>query len=153
VVRDQDLPSVVSSRLGYLFKRAQLELAELNDEALAPLGLNHGEHTVLLSIDAAEPESQQQIGRRLGVDRTTMVARIDGLESKGLVARRPDDSDRRRNVVELTTAGRAALRRATSASDKAERRLLAGLDEREAAQLRSLLRRVAADSDRLHASE
>ena len=153
MVRDQDLPSAVSSRLSYLFKRAQLELAELNDEALAPLDLSHGEHTVLLSIDAGEPESQQQIGRRLGIDRTTMVARIDGLESKGLVARRPDDSDRRRNVVELTATGRAALRRATSASDKAERRLLTGLDEREAAQLRSLLRRVAADSDRLHASE
>jgi DNA-binding MarR family transcriptional regulator len=153
VVRDRELPAAVSSRLSYLFKRAQLELAELNDEALAPLDLSHGEHTVLLSIDAGEPESQQQIGRRLGVDRTTMVARIDGLESKGLVARRTDDSDRRRNVVELTPAGRAALRRATSASDKAERRLLTGLDETEAAQLRSLLRRIAADSDRLHASE
>lgn len=150
MVRDRDLPAAVSSRLSYLFKRAGLELAELQDEALAPLGLSHGEHTVLLSIDAGEPQSQQQMGRRIGVDRTTMVALIDGLEVKGLVARRPDDADRRRNVVELTAAGRATLRRATKAGDKAEARLLAGLDDAEAAQLRSLLRRLAADSDRLH---
>jgi DNA-binding MarR family transcriptional regulator len=150
VVRDQDLPAAVNSRLSYLFKRAALELAELQDEALAPLGLSHGEHIVLLSLDAGEPHSQQEMGRRAGVDRTTMVALIDGLEDKGLVARRPDDADRRRNVVELTSAGRATLRRATKAGDKAEARLLAGLDDAEAAQLRSLLRRVAADSDRLH---
>jgi DNA-binding MarR family transcriptional regulator len=153
VVRDGDLPAAVSNRLSYLFKRAGLELGELNDEALAPLGISHGEHTVLLAIDAGEPESQQQMGGRLGVDRTTMVARIDGLEAKGLVERRPDEADRRRNVVELTDAGRKALRRATAASDKAEARLLAGLDDGEAVQLRSLLRRVAADSDRLHAAE
>lgn len=150
MIRDRDLPAAVNSRLSYLLKRAGLELAELNDEALAPLGLSHAEHTVLLSIDAGEPRSQQQTGRRIGVDRTTMVALIDGLEDKGLVARRPDDADRRRNVVELTSKGRATLRRATKAGDKAEARLLAGLDDAEAAQLRSLLRRVAADSDRLH---
>src|ERR1700761_2507507 len=153
MVRDQDLPAAVNSRLVYLFKRAQLELADLSDELLAPLGISHGELTVLLFIDAGEPESQQHVGNRLGVDRTTMVSLIDGLEGKGLVARRPDDADRRRNVIELTTTGRATLRRATRAGEQAERRLLAGIDEAEATQLRSLLRRVAADSDRLHASE
>jgi DNA-binding MarR family transcriptional regulator len=153
MVRDQDLPAAVNNRLIYLFKRAQLELADLSDELLAPLGISHGELTILLFIDAGEPESQQQVGNRLGVDRTTMVASIDGLEGKGLAARRPDDADRRRNVIELTAAGRATLRRATRAGEKAEQRLLAGLDKDEAAQLRSLLRRIAADSDSLHASE
>ncbi len=153
MVRDQDLPAAVNSRLSYLFKRAQLELADLHEEVLAPLGISHGDLTILLFIDAGEPESQQQVGRRLGVDRTTMVALIDGLEGKGLVARRPDDADRRRNVIELTAAGRATLDRARRADRKAESRLLAGLDEAEATQLRNLLRRIAADSDRLHASE
>ena len=58
------------------------------------------------------------------------------------LARRPDAEDRRRNVLELTGAGRQALEQATRASDEAERRLLAELDDEEAAQLRSLLRRV-----------
>lgn len=147
MVRDQDLPSAVNSRLIYLFKRAQLELADLHDELLSPLGISHGELTILLFIDAGEPESQQQVGRRLGVDRTTMVALIDGLEGKGLVARRPDPADRRRNVIALTGAGRKTLRRATRASDEAEGRLLDGLDEVEAAQLRALLGRIARPGD------
>jgi DNA-binding MarR family transcriptional regulator len=72
-----------------------------------------------------------------------MVALIDALESKDLVARRPDPGDRRRNVIELTATGRKTLRRATQASDQAEQRLLSQLDDAERDQLRGLLRRVA----------
>lgn len=148
MVSDKELGSAVNSRLTYLFKRLHLELGALHDELLASSGISAGDLAVLLLIDAGEPESQQQMARRLDVDRTTMVALIDALEGEGLVARRPDPADRRRNVVELTKAGRTTLRRAKRASDQAEQQLLAGLDAAEATQLRSLLRRVAADPDR-----
>jgi DNA-binding MarR family transcriptional regulator len=144
VPSDEDLGPLLSGRLHLLLKRAQLDLADLHAEVLAPLGISDQELSVLLFLDAREPESQQQAARRLGVDRTTMVGLIDALEGKGLVARRPDPADRRRNVVELTSAGRTTLRAATRASDQAERRLLGELDDTEAAQLRSLLRRIAA---------
>lgn len=139
---DDDLGPQLSGRLTYLLKRALLSLDGLHEELLAPLGVNHRELAVLLLLDAREPESQQQVAGRLGVDRTTMVALIDGLEGKGLVARRPDPADRRRNVIELTAAGRKTLPRATRASDQAEARLLDDLDEAEAAQLRALLGRI-----------
>jgi DNA-binding MarR family transcriptional regulator len=142
VPTDDDLGPQLSGRLTYLLKRALLSLDGLHEELLAPLGVNHRELAVLLLLDAREPESQQQVAGRLGVDRTTMVALIDGLEGKGLVARRPDPADRRRNVIELTAAGRKTLPRATRASDQAEARLLDDLDEAEAAQLRALLGRI-----------
>jgi DNA-binding MarR family transcriptional regulator len=144
VATDEDLGPAVSDRLAYLFKRAHLDLAVLHEELLAPFGISAGELAILLLIDAREPESQQQVARRLGVDRTTMVGLIDALEGKSLVARRPDAADRRRNVIELTATGRRTLRRATKASDQAERRLLVDLDEAEAAQLHGLLSRVVA---------
>jgi DNA-binding MarR family transcriptional regulator len=142
VPTDQDLGPQLSARLAYLLKRAHLALADLHDELLAPTGVSHRELAVLLLLDAREPESQQQVASRLGVDRTTMVALIDALEGKGLVARRPDAVDRRRNVIELTATGRRTLRRATKASDQAEQRLLGDLDDAEAAQLRRLLSRI-----------
>ena len=100
---------------------------------------------MLLLLQAREPESQQQTAERLQVDRTTMVALLDGLEAKGLVAREADPNDRRRNVVALTDVGRRTLEKALRASDKAERRLLRALNESERTQLRALLARVAAD--------
>jgi DNA-binding MarR family transcriptional regulator len=148
MVSDEELGSAVNSRLTYLFKRLHLELRALQDELLAPFGISTGDLAILLLVEAGEPESQQQMARRLDKDRTTMVALIDALEGEGLVARRPDPADRRRNVVELTEVGRTTLRRAKRAGDQAEQQLLAGLDNAEATQLRSLLRRVAAGSDR-----
>lgn len=142
---EADLGPALSGRLTYLLKRALRELEALHDTHLAPAGIGARELAVLLLLDAREPESQQQAAARLGVDRTTMVGLLDALEGKGLVVRRPDPADRRRNVVDLTDAGRATLDRARRASDAAERELLAGLDAREAAELRTLLGRVAVD--------
>jgi hypothetical protein len=61
------------AHLGYLLKHAQLRFFELG-----------------------------AIARAMNVDRTTMVALIDDLQLKGLVQRRQDPDDRRRNVVERT---------------------------------------------------
>lgn len=134
----------VGDRLAYLVKRVHLDLAALHDKLLAPFGITAGELAVMMLIQTRAPESQQQIARRLGVDRTTMVEVIDLLETKGLVSRRPDTADRRRKVLELTDAGRSTIPRATAASDQAEQQLLAELDGTERATLRALLRRVVA---------
>lgn len=139
---DRDLGPRVLGRLIYQLKHALLALEELHEERLAPLGLNSRELGVLLFLVDREPESQQQAAQRLGVDRTTMVGLLDGLEARGLVARRPDPADRRRNVVEVTDLGRSTLEGATRASDEAEAELLAGLGKADAARLRELLARV-----------
>ena len=141
---NRDLGPRLSRRLTYLLKHALVDLEELHQERLATSGVNARELAVLLLLDGREPESQQQAASRLGVDRTTMVALLDALEDKGLVSRRPDAYDRRRNVVALTDAGGATLARAIRASDEAEQQLLAGLDEAESATLRELLARIAA---------
>src|ERR1700728_3628316 len=96
---------VVTRRLGYLFKHAERQMAKLSAEALAPYGIDARELGILLVIASHEPGSQRQAAQRLGIDRTTMVARIDALEDKGLVSRHPHPEDRRRNVVRLTDAG------------------------------------------------
>ncbi|HEY0239643.1 MAG TPA: MarR family transcriptional regulator [Friedmanniella sp.] len=138
----EQLGPQVGARLGYLLKRAFLELEDLHAEHLAPFGVNARELTVLLFLDGREPESQQQAAARLRVDRTTMVGLLDGLEAKGLVARQADPRDRRRNVVALTEVGRQTLAQARAGSDEAERQLLGGLSSSEATQLRALLARV-----------
>lgn len=132
----------MSDRLGYLLKHAQLRMAELNDKALAAYGVDGRELGVLLVLAGSEPASQQQVAQRLSIDRTTMVALLDILEGKGLVSRHPHADDRRRNVVELTEAGQDTLRRATEASDQAERTLLAPLSSQAAQRLRESLRAI-----------
>lgn len=144
---NEELPaaprSAVGGRLGYLLKHAQLRLAAFTAPALAPFGITGRQLAVLMTIDDAVPLSQQDVAGRLGVDRTTMVALIDELEDKGLVQRRPDPADRRRNVVTLTGAGHTTMAGAIAASDDAERQFLSQLSADEAASLRAALRAIA----------
>jgi len=131
-------PELVSS-LGYLLKHAQLRLARLTAAALEPYGLNGRELAVLIVLAEGEPASQQQAARRLGIDRTSMVAFLDALEEKGLVERHSHAHDRRRNVVELTAAGREMTRAARRAGDEAERRFLAPVGRPAGAALKDTL--------------
>jgi DNA-binding MarR family transcriptional regulator len=140
-------PPELAHSLSYLLKHAQLRLSELNATALEPYGLLGRELAVLLVLAGCEPASQQQAAHRLGVDRTTMVALLDTLESKGLVARHPDSRDRRKNVLTLTPAGRDTLSRATRASEQAQRRFLAPLTQTAARQLRDALYTLVTSPD------
>ncbi|HEY3607877.1 MAG TPA: MarR family transcriptional regulator [Pseudonocardiaceae bacterium] len=137
----------LSTRLGYLLKHAQLLMGELTTKALTPYGINGRELAVLFVLAGREPASQQQAAQRLDIDRTTMVALLDTLEGKGLVSRHPHADDRRRNVVELTDAGQDTLRRATEASDAAEREFLAPLSPQAAQHLRNSLRTIVTRPD------
>jgi DNA-binding MarR family transcriptional regulator len=140
--RDEPLPAL-ADRFGYLLKHAQLRLAELTGAALAPLRISGRQLAVLIAIDDEAPQSQQEVARRMGVDRTTMVALIDELENKGFVERRQDPDDRRKNVVVLTDLGRTTLRQATAATRKAERRFLSSLSDDESAMLKKALQAIA----------
>jgi DNA-binding MarR family transcriptional regulator len=129
-------------RLGYLLKHAYLQYTDLTGAALAPLGIDAREWVALRYLEDEPQLSQAEAAKRLGIDRTTMVAVIDELERKGLVERRPHPDDRRKNAVQVTAAGRDVSRRATGRVDECERKFLAGLGEVQARQLKRALRAV-----------
>ncbi|KOU77963.1 MarR family transcriptional regulator [Streptomyces sp. MMG1533] len=139
-------PAPLEDRLGSLLKHAQAKLARTSAMALAPYGVDGHELAVLVVLSGDEPLSQVEAAARLGIDRTTMVSLIDGLEDHGLVARRRSPQDRRKNIVELTPAGRECLRQAERARRAAERRFLAALDEETASVLVRALRALVHDA-------
>jgi DNA-binding MarR family transcriptional regulator len=88
------------------------------------------------------PALQQQLCEALWLDANNCVLLLNELEDMGYIERRRDPADRRRHVVELTDAGRAALERAERAQDSLGDELFAALSEEERATLRSLLGRA-----------
>ena len=77
----------------------------------------------------------------------TMTNRIDRLEERGLVRRRPDPSDARSVRVQLTAAGRRRVDGALEDLAAREDAILGTLDASERATLAALLRRVVAPFD------
>ena len=119
----------LASRLGYLLKHAQQLLAQAAGPAMSTYGIDGRELAVLTVLAADYPLSQHEAAERLGVDRTTMVALVDELESKGLVERHRSLQDRRKNIVQLTEAGERCLEGAGRARDDVERDFLAPLGD------------------------
>ena len=128
--------------LAYLLKHATIRLTALTDAALEPLGIDGKDFGALRVLAHGAPASQLQVAQVLGIDRTTMVALLDALERKGIVTRRPDPADRRRNVVDLTEEGLRVYVAAQEAYDATEREFLAGVGAEAADDLRRTLRVV-----------
>ncbi|HEY6794869.1 MAG TPA: MarR family transcriptional regulator [Kineosporiaceae bacterium] len=78
---------------------------------LAPWDLNHA-GLAALHVLLPGPTTQRELAAAVQVEDQTMSRTLERLERSGYVERRRDDSDRRRVVVTLTPAGRAACLRA-----------------------------------------
>jgi MarR family transcriptional regulator, lower aerobic nicotinate degradation pathway regulator len=96
----------------------------------------------VLATDA--PDSQQELARLMAKPPPVMVAVVDGLEEKGLFARRRSPEDRRRSVVEPTAAGLDVLARADAVAERVIVDLFSTLDDDERAAFHATLRRAMA---------
>ncbi|WP_194898297.1 MarR family winged helix-turn-helix transcriptional regulator [Catenulispora pinisilvae] len=141
------MAELLTSRLGYLLKHAQLNFSQSGARALESLGINGRQLAVLVVLDAAEPLSQLDAANELGVDRTTMVALVDELEAKGLVERRRSPDDRRKNIVELTAHGKNTLAEGERRHQETEKAFLADLTPIEADLFVRILKKLAADAE------
>ena len=139
------LPSYLLSQLSK-FGRRQLELV-LEEHGLA---LIH--HGVLAALADFGPQSQQQLADSLDFDKSHLVARIDDLQSRGLVTRAQDPADRRRNQIALTTAGEALLDRLRPVAEESQQSFLEALSPAEQDTLVSLLRRALDANDAVRGS-
>jgi DNA-binding MarR family transcriptional regulator len=76
------------------------------NEAAAAAGLSPVSAWALVQLDPDHAISQKELAARLHCNPSTVVDPTDRLEKKGLVVRRPQPSDRRVNVLTVTTRGR-----------------------------------------------
>ena len=93
-------------------QRAARALARRFDEAFRPVGLTHGQFSLLMALNRPEPGTMARVSRLLAMDRTTLTANLKPLERRGLVALAVDEADRRSRRMALTDEGRAVLARA-----------------------------------------
>lgn len=99
-------------------------------------------YAVLAGLEEFGPVSQAALGRRLGIDRSDIVALLNDLEHEGLVSRSSDESDRRRNAVKITPAGSHALCGLDDLLSGAQDALLEPLSATERRQFSELLKRL-----------
>jgi DNA-binding MarR family transcriptional regulator len=137
----QEPPQLLAST-GYLLARVGAESRRMWARMLAEHDLTPHHFGMLMALDQVDPATQQQLSRAVGVDPRNAVPVIDALERRGLIQRRPDPSDRRRNAIALTPAGRAAIRELRRAGEEVEEQLLDCLSTAERSALNRILRKL-----------
>jgi DNA-binding MarR family transcriptional regulator len=141
VAADQRLGDV----LGYQLALARLTTSAVFEREVGePLGLRQVEYTILALIGENPGMTPAGLAKALDVTAPNITAWMAKLESRGLIARTASDTDRRVQVLRLTTSGAQLSAEATRRLIDCERAALADLSTGEFVLLNELLRKVAA---------
>lgn len=99
--KDPVSPGEVARDLVVLFSRLRQRMREVSMEGLTP-----SQTSVLLRLVNGGESSTTRLADAEGVRPQSMTATLNALESSGLIVRRPDPSDGRRQIVSATETGR-----------------------------------------------
>lgn len=140
-------PAELVSRTGFLLARLGMALKMRTMDAFEAEGFSAYQYSVLALLAEGPRTAQAVIAESLQLDPSYLVALLDGLEERGLVERRRDPNDRRRQTVAVTAAGTRQLAAFRTLVQRIEDEFLEPLDEDERRDLHDLLLRVGAHRD------
>jgi DNA-binding MarR family transcriptional regulator len=112
------------------------------DRRVRKLGITRAQWLVLTRVHRYPGASQSELADMMEVERASAGRMIDRLEANGWVERRAQNGDRRVKRVYLTSEAERVHRRIWRVAETTVDDALAGLSEREGAQLRDLLARM-----------
>ena len=143
----EERPELDTGSLGVVIRVMSLQKAFLRQatEALEPMDLELFEYDVLSVLRRqGKPYALPATGlaKETGLSSGAMTNRIDKLEVRGLVRRRPAKSDRRGVIVSLTAKGKGAIDDAIGLRLNAADESLQGICPKERKNLAELLKKV-----------
>lgn len=133
-----------SARSAFLLAQLGSLSAARFGERTEALGLTPAEAGILRQLAHRPSISQRQLADDVGLAASRLVALIDSLVERQLVARERSARDRRNYELTLTTAGEALFRRLREVSEAHERELLSPLSAADRERLTAILEELAA---------
>jgi DNA-binding MarR family transcriptional regulator len=111
-------------------------------ETFTDLDLTQKQVSVLWLVADHPDISQTDLAQRMRMDRATTMAIVNRLEARGYLVRGQSANDGRKQTLNLTDAGRAALVVAKEAITEHERWLKSRFTEKEVSSLIEMLSRI-----------
>ena len=133
----------LGGRASFLLAQVGAHAAQRFGERLKPLGFAPYHAGILRMLARSPGVSQQDLAKTLNMHASHMVGIVDELESRGLLERRPSETDRRVYALHLTAKGLQSLGSIGEVARAHARALLAALTEPQQEQLAELLEAIA----------
>ncbi|MDF1635019.1 MarR family winged helix-turn-helix transcriptional regulator [Mycoplana sp. MJR14] len=121
-----------------LLRKASRKVSSYYDEALAPLGVNIGQFSLLRNVNRLAPVSLTDLAARVELDRSTVGRNAKVLERMGMVAIGHGE-DQREAVLTITELGRAILTQGAPLWDGVQEDIESRLGPDKTRQLQELL--------------
>ena len=128
--------------IGLKLSRSARIIGRAFDQALTEAGGSLTAWLVLLNLKTRKIANQRELAQAIGIRDPTLTKQLHELEARGLITRQRDPENRRIHLVELTQAGEQAFLQLRDAAIAFDRRLRAGLTDKETTQLADLLDRL-----------
>jgi DNA-binding MarR family transcriptional regulator len=142
-----------SRSFSHLLKRAVQFSVHTYMEEVGKSGLTHRQYTVLTATDVNDGQSQTDLVKITGIDRSTLADLVARLMSQGYLQRRRSKEDARTNSIRLTPAGKKILRTAQGGAENVDKQLLSLVPSSERKSLIECLSVLATEMDRVDAAE
>ncbi|HWT62016.1 MAG TPA: MarR family transcriptional regulator [Ochrobactrum sp.] len=123
-------------------RQAARKSSAIYDEALAPLGINIAQFSLLRKVSRAGSISLTELAHKAELDRSTMGRNAKVLQRMGLIEPAASE-DHRETSVTLTNEGHDIVERGAPLWDKAQDEIEARLGDDGVEQLQSLLRAIS----------
>jgi DNA-binding MarR family transcriptional regulator len=133
-------------RTSYLVARLDRLVRSQLSEVLEPFDLSVPQYTLLSVLEHRPGLSNAQLARRSYITAQAMHQVVNGLEERGLIARRVSPDHGRIQLTELTDEGLALLKSCDEEVTHLEERIFGGLGEKGEERLRRLIQ-AAIDFD------
>lgn len=117
------IPRQISLAERLLSARIRSELSEYE--------FGRGEYRILFALCREEGLSQSELSEQFYLDKGVVTRVVTQLEGKGLVERRTDPEDKRRNLLYLTTNAEEIRSEITSLKERIDAEITAGLSAEE----------------------
>jgi len=118
------------------------------EAALQPLGVTTTQFRIMTTLWYGSNYSSAKLSRMFGVKPQTMIKQIVSLENKGFIQRRLARNSKRVLEIQLTDAGREALRACNKVADAVEAEIFSCFTPRELETYRELMQKLLASMRR-----
>jgi DNA-binding MarR family transcriptional regulator len=135
-------PVRLTGLASWLLAQVSTHAGRLVGDGFAEVGARGYHFRLLATLDEIGPVSQAVLARGSGIHPTDIVGALDELVGQRLVVRSTDPSDRRRNIITLTEAGRRRLAVLDAQINAVQDELLAPLPAADRENLRRILVRL-----------
>ena len=139
--------------LPYLLNRAGTRIATAFAEDARQHGLSLQMWRVLAALNQRDGQMVGELSDTTSIEISTLSRVLDQMQKKRLVLRRRDAEDQRAVSIWRSASGIAATRKLLPTALRYQTVALAGFNAREAALLKTMLKRVFTNLDALHVNE